>query len=482
MFAGFIRDVGRQDGSGPKGVLDINMLSGMVETMPVNVMVCDIKTFRIVYANKATLTTLKTIEHALPVKASALVGSSIDVFHKKPEHQRKMLSDPKNLPHSTRITIGGEVLDLQVSAVYDGNSRYVAAMLCWSLVTKQVQQEDYNASLLNMLDEMPLNVMMADPKTFKITYANRTTIETLRSLEHLISIKADDLVGSSIDVFHKRPEHQHGILSDPNNLPHNARIKLGDETLSLKVAAIRNPAGDYVGAMLNWAVITQQAELAHTFETQVKSMVGRIAEASGRMSSSSENLSANADHSSSLANAVAVAVEELSASIQEISSQVAMSAARSSEAVGEAQASSEKVAKLAVLSDDIGVVVKLISDIATQTKLLALNATIEAARAGSAGKGFAVVASEVKSLAAQTEKATQQIAEQIGDVQQATQESVGSIKTILGIIEDLNQIATSISSSVEEQSAATSEVSRNISDVKEGWNLDFAHIAKIWRA
>ena len=110
----------------------------------------------------------------------------------------------------------------------------------------------------------------------------------------------------------------------------------------------------------------------------------------------------------------------------------------------------------------IGDVVGLITSIAGQTNLLALNATIEAARAGDAGKGFAVVASEVKSLAQQTGKATEDISQQIGQMQAATQEAVNAIHGITGTIEEVSAIATTIASAVEQQGAATSEIARNV--------------------
>ena len=378
-----------------------------------------------------------------------------------------MLANERNLPHRAEISIGGEILDLLVTAIRDRGGRYTAAMVTWSLVTEQRKQEDYNASLLNMLDEMPINVMMADPQTYKITYANRTTVKTLEQIRHLIPIEPKDIIGTTIDVFHKSPTHQRNMLADPANLPHNAKIKLGDETLSLKVAAIRNKSGAYTGAMVNWAVVTQQVKLAQSFETNVKSVVDGIAAAATQMLGTAQSLSATAEETSSQSGVVASAAEQLSASIQEISGQVTTSSNRAGEAVGAARQSSEKVAALAESADRIGTVVQLINDIAAQTNLLALNATIEAARAGDAGKGFAVVANEVKSLASQTDKATKEISEQISGIQSATRETVQSIQVISDTITQLSEIATGISSAVEEQSAATSEVTSNITGVSE---------------
>jgi len=116
----------------------------------------------------------------------------------------------------------------------------------------------------------------------------------------------------------------------------------------------------------------------------------------------------------------------------------------------------------------IGQVVDLINQIAEQTNLLALNATIEAARAGDAGRGFAVVASEVKSLANQTTQATNDIAAQIALIQSATEESVSAIRAIAGTIGEINEISVGISVAVEQQSASTQEIARNVQQVAHG--------------
>lgn len=214
----------------------------MVELMPVNVMLCELQDFRITYINASTRETLRKIEHVLPVRVDQLVGTSIDVFHKNPIHQRRMLADPSILPHRARITIGGEVLDLLVTAITDTSGKYLFPMLTWSLVTEQAKAENDTARLLQMMDNMPTNVMMCDAD-FNIIYANRTSIDTLGPLQKHLPVKADQVVGSNIDIFHKVPMHQRRLLSDPRNLPHRAKIRLGDETLDLRVSALMDKKG-----------------------------------------------------------------------------------------------------------------------------------------------------------------------------------------------------------------------------------------------
>ncbi|MDU6730241.1 MAG: methyl-accepting chemotaxis protein, partial [Bradyrhizobium sp.] len=155
-------------------------------------------------------------------------------------------------------------------------------------------------------------------------------------------------------------------------------------------------------------------------------------------------------------------------SIADISKQASHAAGIASRAVEQARMTDGTVQGLSQSANRIGEVVGLINSIASQTNLLALNATIEAARAGEAGKGFAVVASEVKTLASQTAKATDEISEQISDIQRVANDAIDAIQRIGGIIGEVNEVATAIAAAVQEQGAATQEISRSTQFAADG--------------
>ena len=218
------------------------------------------------------------------------------------------------------------------------------------------------------------------------------------------------------------------------------------------------------------------------FETTVRQTLQQLGDASGQMRKTSTGLSsvsrqtnervevaqkASGDASMSV-ESVASAAEELSASINDISQQASHAAGIASRAVNQARQTDGTVQGLAKSAGRIGEVVGLINTIAAQTNLLALNATIEAARAGEAGRGFAVVASEVKSLASQTAKATEEISEQISDIQKVAGEAIDAIKGIGGIIGEVNEVATAIAAAVQQQGAATQEITRSTQYAAQG--------------
>ena len=219
--------------------------------------------------------------------------------------------------------------------------------------------------------------------------------------------------------------------------------------------------------------------LSTGFDRDVSDLLDAVTSACSALQTTAETMSATATQTHAQADAAATAAErttesvhtvasaseELSTSIGEISGQAGQSTTIARTAIAKATEAGETVAGLATAAQRIGDVIVLIQDVAERTNLLALNATIEAARAGESGKGFAVVANEVKLLANQTGKATEEIAQQVGTMRQATSDTVAAITSIRETIDQIGDNAAAIASVVSEQGEATHEISRSTSDV-----------------
>jgi len=223
-------------------------------------------------------------------------------------------------------------------------------------------------------------------------------------------------------------------------------------------------------------------EVAEGFEEAVGNVVRMVSSASSEIETAAGSLTRTAEttqelsatvaaasaQSSSNVQSAAAASEEMASSVNEIGRQVQQSQTIAHAAVEQAERTNARISELSQSANRIGEVIKMITAVAEQTNLLALNATIEAARAGDAGRGFAVVASEVKALAAQTAKATEEIAVQVTQMQSATQHSVSAIAEIGSTIAQISEISGAIAAAVEEQGAATQEIARNVQQAAQG--------------
>jgi methyl-accepting chemotaxis protein len=310
----------------------------------------------------------------------------------------------------------------------------------WSLIVSQEKKEMLAPAIrLANITLLTAAITLTIVITVSINFANSITKPISRCVEVFKAISAGDLT---------------------KRLQHTASDEIGEMASALnetieKLASTISQIGE------NARTLAASSEILTNTSQAMRSGADEVSNQVGMVSSASETISHTVQ-------TVAASTEEMSASIREIAKNSAEAVRVSSTAVELATHSNALVNKLSKSSEDIGTVVKLITSIAQQTNLLALNATIEAARAGEAGKGFAVVANEVKDLAKETAHATEDIGKKINAIQQDTESVIETIDQITKINNRINDFQTSIVGAVEEQSATTNEMSRNLTEAARG--------------
>jgi methyl-accepting chemotaxis protein len=319
------------------------------------------------------------------------------------------------------------------------------------------------SALRATLDGLQANVFLADTE-LRLVYFNKSAELAFRRIaedvRQCFGVTIDDLRNGSIHRFHRDPRRVEKVLAEAP-MPHTATFSFGNVSLSTSIQRVIDDKGVLRGYSVVWDDVTRSSRL----ESALAESVAGLNVAGAELAQSCSALNDSADTANEQATGAAVATEQLSATLQEVSRNTVLAVTTATEVSAAVQNASDYVAQLVTAASEVSQVVGLIEAIAHQTNLLALNATIEAARAGEVGKGFAVVAAEVKELSGSTRAGTEQITAITSRLDDLCQHVSQALSGISGAIDLICEQQHSISAAMEEQSAATHEISRAVGNV-----------------
>ena len=256
---------------------ELMVLRSAFDSVTTNLMMCD-QDLNITYANPAVVKMLAARQEELRavwpgLDANNLVGESIDQFHRNPAHQRALLADPSRLPIKAGLNIGELEFEVNASMLTGPNGEYLGNIVEWKDLTESNRQAREVARLESAVEGSTSNIMMCDAD-LNITYANPSVVQMLAARQAELravwpSLDANNLVGESIDQFHRNPAHQRSLLADPSRLPMRAEITVGDVEFEVNATYVAGPDGEYMGNMVEWKDITEEKDA----ERQIQSLV-----------------------------------------------------------------------------------------------------------------------------------------------------------------------------------------------------------------
>jgi len=436
-FNDMVSQISQAQEEAQRNLREATVKAGITENAPVNIMVAD-RDFNINYVNPQSLKTLKEIEDVLPCKAHEVLGKNVDFFHKNPPHQRRILTDPSNLPHQTQFELGHHTLSLLASPIYDEAGDYVGPMVTWEVITEKVRLEreaqERTAEIQRQREEAEAkrqHVLMVAAEVLKSSEGVAAASEELsRSAEQLAS-------GSD-----QQQQTVEGTASAIQQLAASAR-SVADNTDELARLVTENSTAlnELASSVVS---VTQNSEQMNQTVMGNSSAIEELAASIQTQAYSAEQANGMAQQASQVAQEGTQVVRQAIEGMERIADRV--------------RSSASTIRELGRSSEQISTVVSVINEIADQTNLLALNAAIEAARAGEHGRGFSVVADAVRNLAERTSKATQEIDAMIGRIQRDTQEVVSSMEEGVREVEEGTELAARSGEALEQIGQGVAQV------------------------